>query len=219
MSSQVPPKPVSLLIRNGYVITMDASGRIFERGAVAVLGNRNVAVGEDAALAGRYKADRVIDVGGAPVHPGFIECHLHASFQSFRGALPDHLPETDAFDSFESVFFNAVNDEEEYLGVVLAALEMIRNGTTCFLEAGTVLEPSAAARAAELVGIRAVIADPFIWDQPQGFAQGMLEPACGTCATAARARPLLRRAPKSREEALAVMGRELRRNADPDALV
>ncbi|MBX6321011.1 MAG: amidohydrolase family protein, partial [Rhodospirillaceae bacterium] len=64
-----------------------------------------------------------------------------------------------------------------------------------------------------------VIADPFIWDQPQGFAQGMLEPACGTCATVARARPLLRRAPKSREEALAVMGRELRRNADPDALV
>ncbi len=219
MSRPATPEPASLLVRNGYVITMDDSGRIFERGAVAVRGNRIVAVGDDAAIAGRYTADRVIDAGGAPVHPGFIECHLHASFQSFRGALPDHLPETDAFNSFESVFFNTVNDEEEYLAVVLAALEMIRNGTTCFLEAGTVLEPSAAARAAELVGIRAVIADPFVWDQPQGLAQGMLEQGCGTCATAAKARPVLRRAPQSREEALAVMGRELRRNADPDALV
>src|SRR4029079_18647219 len=36
---------------------------------------------------------------------------------------------------------------------------------------------------------------------------------------AARARPTLRRAPQTREEALANMGRELRRNSDPDALV
>ena len=54
---------------------------------------------------------------GAPVHPGFIECHMHASFQLFRGALPDQLTETDAFDTFESVFYNTVDDEEEYLAV------------------------------------------------------------------------------------------------------
>jgi cytosine/adenosine deaminase-related metal-dependent hydrolase len=219
MSNAARPARVALLVRHGQVITMDEENRVFEDGAVAIDRGRIVAVGEDAALAAGYRAERVIDAAGAPVHPGFIECHLHASFQSFRGALPDQMPETDAFDTFESVFFNTVNDEEEYLAGVLAALEMIRNGTTCFLEAGTVLEPSAAARAAEFVGIRAVIGDAFIWDQPQGFAQGMLEPGCGTCDAAARARPVLRRAPKTREEALARMGGELRRNADPEALV
>jgi cytosine/adenosine deaminase-related metal-dependent hydrolase len=101
-------------------------------------------------------------------------------------------------------------------------MEMIRNGTTCFLEAGTVLEPSAAARAAERVGIRAVITDAFIWDQPGGMAQGMLEggaAGCTACDAAAKARPVLARAPKTREEALARMGGELWRNADPEALV
>ena len=42
------------------------------------------------------------------------------------------------------------NDEEERLAVVLSSLEMIRNGTTAFLEAGTVLTPDAAAAGAEL---------------------------------------------------------------------
>jgi cytosine/adenosine deaminase-related metal-dependent hydrolase len=210
---------VELLIRNAYVITMDDDGSIIDDGAIAIDRGRIVDVGQSRNLAERYAAARIIDAKGAPVHPGFIECHMHASFQSFRSALPDQLPETEAFNAFESVFFNTVNDEEEYLAVLLAAMEMIRNGTTCFLEAGTVLTPDAAAKAAQRVGIRAVISDAFIWDQPHGMAQGMLEEKCEGCQAAARARPTLRRAPQTRAEALASMGRELRRNSDPDALV
>ncbi len=213
------PRRVELIVRNGYVITMDDANRILEDGAIAIDRGRIVAVGDSQAIASTYKAGRVVDAKGAPVHPGFIECHMHASFQSFRGALPDQLAETDAFNSFESAFFNTVTDEEEYLAVVLAGMEMIRNGTTCFLEAGTVLAPAAAARAAELVGIRAVISDAFIWDQPQGMSQGMLESGCEGCNAAARARPTLVRAPQTRQEALANMGRELYRNRDPEALV
>ncbi|MFZ5675143.1 MAG: amidohydrolase family protein, partial [Pseudomonadota bacterium] len=157
--TQVPRPTVELMIRHAYVITLDDADRIYEHGAVAIDKGRIVAVGDDADIAARFTAGRSIDAAGAPVHPGFVECHLHASFQLFRGALPDQLPETDAFDTFESVFFNTVNDEEEYLAVALASLEMIRNGTTCFLEAGTVLTPAAAARAAQDVGIRAIIGD------------------------------------------------------------
>ncbi|BCP53500.1 N-ethylammeline chlorohydrolase [Kaistia sp. 32K] len=216
------PVEADTIIRHGYVITMDDESRIFEDGAVAIRDGRILAVGADAEVAARYRARRVIEARGAPVHPGFVECHLHASFQIFRGALPDQLSEGDAFDTFESVFFNTVNDEEEYLSVLLACMEMVRNGTTCFLEAGTVLEPAMAARAAEQVGIRAILGDAFIWDQPQGFAQGMLETheaGCPACAAQARVRTELARAPKTREEALERMGGELARNADPDALV
>jgi cytosine/adenosine deaminase-related metal-dependent hydrolase len=220
--NRTPSTSVDLVIRHAYVITMDDESRIFEHGAVAIDKGRIIAVGDDAAVTARNRAARTIDAKGAPVHPGFVECHMHASFQMFRGAITDQIKETDAFDTFESVFFNAVNDEEEYLSVVLSSMEMIRNGTTCFLEAGTVLEPSAAARAAERVGIRAVISDAFIWDQPQGMAQGMVESAatgCDGCNAAARAHAELRRAPHSREEALTRMGAELHRNADRDALV
>ncbi|MFO0994002.1 MAG: amidohydrolase family protein [Hyphomicrobiales bacterium] len=210
---------IELIIRNAYVITMDDDSSIIEDGAIAIDRGRIVEVGDSHRLAGRYAALRIIDAKGAPVHPGFIECHMHASFQSFRSALPDQLPESDAFNTFESIFFNTVNDEEEYLAVLLASMEMIRNGTTCFLEAGTVLTPEAAAKAAQRIGIRAIISDAFIWDQPQGMAQGMHEEHCEGCQAAARARPTLRRAPQTRAEALASMGRELHRNSDPNALV
>ncbi len=88
---------------------------------------------------------------------------------------------------------------------------MVRNGTTCFLEPGTVQSPAAAAEAAERVGIRAVLGDAFILDQGAGFAQGKDTTATG--------RPFIRSAPRSRDEALARLGGELRRNGDPDALV
>ena len=221
-TTQVGPRSVDLLIRHGHVITMDASQAVYPDGAVAIDKGVIVAVGDDAAIAAGFVAVRTIYAEGAPVHPGFVECHLHASFQIFRGALPDQMAESDAFDSFESRFFNTVNDEEEFLSVLLACLEMVRNGTTCFLEAGTVLSPPAAARAAEMVGIRAVLADPFIWDQPQGFAQGMLDApgvGCDACAAQARIRTELTRAPRTKAEALALMGTELARNTVPDALV
>lgn len=206
---------IDLLIRHAYVITMDDAGRIVDDGAVAVVGRRIVDVGDDRIIAARYSATRTIDAHGAPVHPGLVEGHLHPSYHIRRGVIPDHIPEDEVFDAFELDFYNTVTDEEEYLGVLLASLEMIRNGTTCFMEAGTVLTPDAAASAAQDVGIRALIADAFMWDQPAGFAQGKETPGPGPV----RVHGTIQRAPRDLDEALAHMGYELRRNADPDALV
>jgi cytosine/adenosine deaminase-related metal-dependent hydrolase len=206
---------VDLLIRHGYLVTVDAQRRIIPDGAVAILGRQIVDIGADGDLAARYRAHRVIEAGGAPVHPGLVECHMHASSLIYRGVIPDHIPEDDVFDAIELSFYNTVNDEEEFLGVLLACIEMVRNGTTCFMEAGTVLEPEAAARAAGLVGIRALLADPFIWDRPAGFAQGNETPVQG----AVRVRGTIRRAPHTLEEALSRLGHELRRNSDGEALV
>lgn len=213
--------PADILIRHGYLITMDQDRRLIDDGAIAIGGGRILAVGPDRDISAGYKATREIDAEGAPVHPGFIECHMHASFQLYRGALPDHLAESEAFDTVEAHFYNNVTDEEEYLSVLLSAMEMVRNGTTCFLEAGTILTPDAAARAAEFVGIRAILADPFIWDQPQGFAQGKVESTedCKACASHGRIKQQLNRAPKTKAEALARMGEEIKRNARKDALV
>lgn len=211
----IQPTAIDLLIRNGHVIALDDARTIIPGGAVAIAGNRIVEVGEDAVLGDRYRADRTIDAGGAPVHPGLVECHLHASYQTFRNLIPDHIPEDDVFDAIERVFYNTVTDEEEYLGCLLSSLEMVRNGTTCFMEAGTVLEPESVARAARQVGIRALVGDAFIWDRPAGLAMGNETPEEGPV----RVKGAIHRAPRDLEEALAHLGHELRRNADPDALV
>jgi predicted amidohydrolase YtcJ len=68
--------PADLVLRNGIVYTVDASGRTAE--AIAVSGNRILAVGsndEIAALVG--ERTKVIDLAGQAVYPGFIESHGH----------------------------------------------------------------------------------------------------------------------------------------------
>jgi cytosine/adenosine deaminase-related metal-dependent hydrolase len=202
---------VDLLIRHAYVITMDDAGTIIRDGAVAVEGRRIRAVGPDAEVAAATAPARTIEAHGAPLHPGLVETHLHASYQTFRGLVPDLIREVDVFPSIERRFYEEVTPEEEELGCLLASLEMVRNGTTCFLEAGTVLDPDAEARAAETVGIRAVVGDACINDQPGGFAQGKeaRDPS----------QPFISRAPRDLDEALARLGEQLARNADPDALV
>ena len=215
LTSSDGSRSVDLLVRHAYVITMDDDRRLIDDGAIAIAGRRIVDVGDDADLAARHDPDRTIDARGAPVHPGLVECHLHASYQTYRGVVPDHIREDEVFDAIERAFYNTVTDEEEHLGCLLAAMEMIRNGTTCFMEAGTVLEPSAVAEAAQLVGIRALIGDAFIWDRPTGLAQGKETPDDGPV----RVRGMIGRVPRNLDEALARLGHELRRNADPDALV
>ncbi len=211
MSGSNPPDAVDLLIRHAYVITMDDDGTLVPDGAIAVSGRRISHVGPDAEIAARVIPERTIDARGGPVHPGLVETHLHASYQTIRSVVPDQIREVDVFPTIERHFYDVVTPEEEELGCLLSSLEMIRNGTTCFLEAGTILEPDAGARAAEIVGIRAVLGDACINDQPGGFSQGKeaRDPDA----------PFISRAPRDLDGALAQMGRQLGRNDDPDALV
>jgi cytosine/adenosine deaminase-related metal-dependent hydrolase len=206
-----PPVPVDLLIRHVYVVTMDDAGTLIPDGAVAVTGRRISHVGPDAEVAAAVTAARTIDAQGGPVHPGMVETHLHASYQTFRNVIPDQIREVDAFPTVEKRFYDIVTAEEEELGALLACLEMIRNGTTCFLEAGTFLFPDAGASAATTVGIRALLGDVCINDQPGGFAQGKEKRKAGS--------EFITRAPQDLDEALAILGTQLKRNTDPDALV
>jgi 5-methylthioadenosine/S-adenosylhomocysteine deaminase len=72
---------VNVLIKSGYVIAADPQRRVIEDGAVAVKGERIVAVGKMAELAARYRADREIDARREAVLPGLIDAHAHAGQQ------------------------------------------------------------------------------------------------------------------------------------------
>ena len=194
------PRPLDLLVRHACVITMDDERRIFADGAVAIAGRRIVDVGDDALVSARHAAKRVIDAAGAPLHPGLIEAHVYASYHLYRGAIGDSITEDEVFEAVERRLYDTVTDDEEYLAVVLSALEMIRNGTTCFMEAGTLLEPNVAAEAAHSVGIRAVSGDARVVDPTTGAKT-------------------IRRSPRTFEQAIDRLGSQVWRNADPEALV
>ena len=197
-----------LLIINGTVITMDAERRVLAKGAIAVTGRRIAAVGTERAILRRYKARRTIDAGGGIVHPGFIDPHVHVVHGTCRGIFGDALGDAPRQVNFAD-WKADVRPKEEHAAAVFAGLEMLRNGFTCYIEPGTVFDCDAVAAATEQVGMRGFLAGTYIWDQIEIMKQlGPLDSAL-----------LYGRAAPKLERALDEMGKQLRRNADPDALV
>ncbi len=192
--------PCDLLVRNAYVITLDEQRRVYPAGAIAIRGRRIVAVGPDAELGAAYTSAHTIDAGGGAVHPGLVEAHAHMTLHTTRGALPDSPSEAQSQDHF-TTWMQALDDDDEYASALLAGLEMLRNGVTCFLEPGTAYEPDAVAAAAQRIGIRGSVADAYLWDRVSpGYHR-------------------LDRAPADHSRAMKLLGGQLARNRDPDALV
>jgi len=189
-----------LLVRNAYVITLDEQRRVYQSGAIAISGRRIAAVGTDADVAAAYAGTRTIDAAGGAVHPGLVDAHAHMTLHTTRGAFPDSPSEAQAQDYF-TTWMQAVDDDDEYASALLASLEMLRNGVTCFLEPGTAYEPDAVASAAQRIGIRGSVADAYLWDRVSpGYHK-------------------LDRAPADHARAMRLLGGQLARNNDPDALV
>lgn len=135
-----PPAPASgktrvdLLVTGGTVITMDGPRQTFSPGAVAVMGDAIVAVGPAASIGEQYVGADTIDATGRIVLPGLINTHTHAPMVLYRG-LSDDLA---LMDWLQKYIFPAeartVSPEFVRTGTRLAALEMIRSGTTLYTD-------------------------------------------------------------------------------------
>jgi predicted amidohydrolase YtcJ len=68
-------RAVSLVLTDGKVFTADARGTVAE--AVAIEGERIVAVGTSREIAARFDPRQVIDLKGRLVTPGFNDAHIH----------------------------------------------------------------------------------------------------------------------------------------------
>jgi predicted amidohydrolase YtcJ len=74
ISAQMKPK-ADLIILNAKIYTVDEDFRIAE--ALAVKEGKFIEIGNNADIQGKYDAGSVIDAGGMPVYPGFIDAHCH----------------------------------------------------------------------------------------------------------------------------------------------
>jgi 5-methylthioadenosine/S-adenosylhomocysteine deaminase len=125
---------VDTIIRGGTVVTMDNASHVFENGAVAIRGERIVAVGTSAEITRQYSALRVINAAGKVVMPGLINTHTHVPMVLFRGIADDLLlPEWLQKYIFPAEAKN-VNEEFVRWGTRLGCLEMIRGGTTTYVD-------------------------------------------------------------------------------------
>jgi cytosine/adenosine deaminase-related metal-dependent hydrolase len=147
-----------------FVITMDASRRIIQDGSLLIEGQRIARVGKVAELAD-VPADHVIDAHDMVVTPGFCNNHMHISYaHAVRGIFPDDLnPGVYLANVFN--LQGAMNEEDEYYTSLLGITELLKYGTTCFLDPGSTKFLDACMQAYEEAGCRIVIGAQVV-DQP-----------------------------------------------------
>jgi len=135
-------------IRNAWIVTQDASRRVI-RGDVVVDGERIVSVGPE------YKgtADREIDATGDIVMPGMINTHTHVAMTVMKGVVDDMT-----FPDFLDNVFRIDSDRTDYdldIGTKLGCIEMMRGGTTTFMD--LYYSEDVIAEAVKKAGIRGVL--------------------------------------------------------------
>lgn len=117
-----------------YVVTMDPQRRVIENGAVAVRGERILALGTRQEIDRKYRAKQRLDRPEALIAPGLVNTHTHVPMSLFRGLADDlQLQEW-----LEKYIFPAeaknLNAEFVRWGTRLGCLEMLLSGTTTYAE-------------------------------------------------------------------------------------
>ncbi|TVS16586.1 MAG: amidohydrolase [Gammaproteobacteria bacterium] len=120
---------------------MDAQRHVYADGAIAIRDRDIVAVGPTETVRRDHDARECIDGRRFVITPGYIDGHIHVTGDPLtRGHMPDNIEEkfSDKLTKWVLPRYFAHEPADERLSAKLAALEMLRSGTTCFLEAGTV---------------------------------------------------------------------------------
>ena len=123
----------STLISNGTIITLDRNRRVLKNSAVLIQDGRIRYVGSAPEARRIVQAEHEIDASGMLVLPGLVDTHVHLAQALIRGCADD----TSLINWLEKSVWPLQGNFEAEDGKVsaeLCMLEMIKSGTTTFLE-------------------------------------------------------------------------------------
>ncbi len=128
-----------IYIRGGWIITMDNARRIIKEGAVAIEDGYIVDIGKKEELDKKYRyySDIVINAEKDIVMPGLINTHVHLA-QGLLRACAEYQPLIPWLRDRIWPLQGNYKPEEALVSAKLVVAEMIRTGTTTFLETGLV---------------------------------------------------------------------------------
>ncbi|WP_294157085.1 amidohydrolase [uncultured Selenomonas sp.] len=151
---------MNLLIKNATVVLPDGKTQV---GSIAVEGSKILAVGD---VPESFVATQTIDAKDMLAIPGFVNAHTHASMTLLRSYADDMELMTWLNDHIWPVEAKMVSNDI-YWGAALAAVEMLKSGTTTFADMyGPFME-----RVADVVaesGMRGVLSRGIIGVAPDG---------------------------------------------------
>ena len=146
-----------------FIITMDPQRRIIADGSLIVQGQRILQVGKKDELA-EVQASRVIDATDMVITPGFCNGHMHISYaHATRGIFPDDLGSAYLPNVFKLQAI--MTEEEEYYTSLLAITELLKYGTTTFMDPGSTKYLDRCLDAYRISGCR-IITGTHVTDKP-----------------------------------------------------
>ena len=147
-----------VLVRNGRIVQANEDyigSIIIEDSKISQI------VRNEAQVQGEF--DEVIDASKMIVIPGLINSHIHSYGNIVRGLIPAYSLE--AWMLYVTALGRLMSEEDCYWNALLGAIDMIKSGTTCYVD--HLAQPlgglDAAMQACKQIGIRCIMA-PMIAD-------------------------------------------------------
>jgi cytosine/adenosine deaminase-related metal-dependent hydrolase len=137
--SKDPREPASHLFIHATIVTVNSEREVLLDGALHVQDGRIAAIGKTSQLlpqvqeASNSKAN-IVDCADKIIIPGLINTHAHLAQSLLRGLAEDlslHRWLCDAIWPLEANYA----EDDGYIAAMLTIAEMLKTGTTCFLEA------------------------------------------------------------------------------------
>lgn len=151
---------VDLIVLGDHVVTMNDAGQAIPNGAVAISEGVIVSIGPRSDVETLYRATATLGGEGKVVMPGLVNGHSHAAMTLLRGVADDLA----LMDWLNNYIFPAevqfVDAEFVRIGTELACWEMIRGGTTTFVD--MYYYPDVIAEVVESCGLRAYVSATVI---------------------------------------------------------
>ena len=142
-----------------FILTVDADDSVIRDAAIVIEDDRILDLGQTGAVNRRHSRegfDLIKDGTFKGMCPGFVDAHVHLSETLSRAVFPDNLNTRAWVFHWAKPFYAHISEDDEYWGALLGITEMLRCGTTCFLDMGSQYDPGITVRAMEKTGIRGI---------------------------------------------------------------
>lgn len=118
-----------LLIKNGNLVTQNKKREILYKTDLLIEDEKIKKIDKNI----KEKVDKIIDADGKVVLPGLINTHTHLAMTLLRG-YADDLSLEEWWEKKIYPLESKFNRQSVYWGSFLGALELIKSGTTCFID-------------------------------------------------------------------------------------
>ncbi|MDG7037465.1 MAG: amidohydrolase [Nitrososphaerota archaeon] len=123
-----------ILIKNATLVTLNQKRHIIKNGSIVIEGNRIINIDKDENIKNKYNVDQVIDGTNKVVMPGLINAHSRTAQAIIRGAAEDMTFPIPWLSNYVWPLEGSMTKDDMLVSLKLALIEMIKSGTTTFLD-------------------------------------------------------------------------------------